>query len=211
MTSPSFEEEDWEAGISSLLGALPLVEPPPGMVDKALDHRPLHAGRIFLLWSCVAAVALVSWIGFDVATRADVVPPVSDLVAHHDASQSGDQADDGDSSLGAAGAGLTIGGSDSITVELDDAYSVYRQEGVVKLSELPAEGQTTIDGIAAWVDPDQQTVIVQSDDEVVTIVGIDEADVADAIRDLQQEQSVIEQVADRLDGLTSQLGFAELD
>lgn len=194
MTSPSFEEEDWEAGISNMLGALPLVEPPPGLVQNAIDHRPLHAGRTLLLWGCVATFALASWIGFDVATRTDVVPPVSALVAHHD-----------------AGAGLSLGLNDSITVEADESFTMFRQEGAVKFSELPPEGRTTIDGVAAWADPERQTVIVQADDEVVTIVGIDEADVAEVIRDLPPEQSVLEEVAERLNGLTSQIGFADLD
>ena len=203
MTHPSFEEEDWEAGISSMLATLPLVEPPPGLVDHALDHRPLYAGRIFGLFCSVAIVSLVAWVGFDVATRATVVPPVSDLVAHHDATS-------GDSTLGAAGAGLTVG-DDKVTVEVDESVTVFRQAGSVSFNDLPAEGRTEIDGVPAWVDPERQTVVVQAGDEVVTIVGVDEADVADVVAGLPTEQSPWDEIAGRLNGLTAQLGFADLD
>jgi hypothetical protein len=41
-------EEPWEGEVSAALGALPAVEPPEGFMVAALDHRPLHAGRVMV-------------------------------------------------------------------------------------------------------------------------------------------------------------------
>lgn len=202
MTEPFIEEEDWEAGISSMLATLPSVEPPPGLVEHALDHRPLHAGRIFMVLCGAAAFVLIGWIGFDVATRATVVPPVSELVAHHDATG-------GDSTLGAAGAGLTVG-DDTLSVEVDESVTVFRQPGSVDFLELAPEGRTTIDGVPAWVDPERRTVVVQAGNEVVIIVGVAEEDIPGVVAGLPTEQSPWHEIADRLNSLTSQIGFADL-
>ncbi len=239
MTVETFEEEEWEAGIAGLLGALPMVDPPPGVVERAIDHRPLHAGRTSLLLGLSAVAALGVWIGSDVLRSGNVVPPVSDLVAHHESTA------DSDSFFGSASAGLTIGsGDDAVTVQmvesdpglsvaLPDGYertgtfaasefeqqlfasgasavSVFSQPGEVVFDELPAGGRTTIDGVPAWIDAGNDTVVIQAADSAVTIVGLDEDEIAEVIRSIPVTNSFLGDVAERLNSLTTQLGFSDL-
>ena len=53
---PLQPEEPWEHNVAAALRGLPIVEPPAGFIDAAVDHRPLHAGRFA---SALVAVALV--------------------------------------------------------------------------------------------------------------------------------------------------------
>lgn len=80
----ALEEEPWEAEIGTLLGGLPAVDPPDGFIDAAIDHRPLHAGRV-LVGLVAATLALVGLtLASGVVERAGIVPPIDELVAQHD-------------------------------------------------------------------------------------------------------------------------------
>ena len=53
---PLQPDEPWELDVAAALRGLPAVEPPAGFIDRAVDHRPLHAGRFA---AALVAVALV--------------------------------------------------------------------------------------------------------------------------------------------------------
>ena len=55
---PPQSEEPWETHVASALAGLPLVEPPDGFLARAVDHRPLHAGRTLAAWAAIAAAGL---------------------------------------------------------------------------------------------------------------------------------------------------------
>lgn len=240
-------EEAWEAEVTDLLAGLPFVDPPPGLIDDALDHRPLYAGRTLAGLGVMAVLALGAFVGFgDVdfgGVDGDfVVPPVADLVAQHDAT-AGDDVAGGD--LLNPALGFTIGsGTDAVQIEpipdgdasntaslpdgferqatfagaeleqqvfnsADGAASIFLQPGSVDFDELPAEGRTTIDGVAAWSDPSTETVVVQAADATVTIVGLSEEEVATVVASLERPDSFVSSLGGRLAEWTTQLGFAD--
>ena len=51
-------DEPWEDEVAAALRGLPTIEPPAGFIDRAVDHRPLHAGRLAAGLAAVALVAL---------------------------------------------------------------------------------------------------------------------------------------------------------
>ncbi len=56
---PSLQpDEPWERDVAAALRGLPPVEPPVGFIDRAVDHRPLHAGRLAAVLAAVALVGL---------------------------------------------------------------------------------------------------------------------------------------------------------
>lgn len=66
---PTPAEEPWERDVAAALGRLPAVEPPTGFLERAVDHRPLHAGRVLavLLALSLSGIGLSMRIG-DTAT-----------------------------------------------------------------------------------------------------------------------------------------------
>lgn len=245
-TDEFLAEEAWESEVTDLLAGLPFVDPPPGLIDDALNHRPLHAGRTLVGLGVMAVLALGAFVGFgDVdfgGVDGDfVVPPVADLVAQHDATSSDDVAGD----LLNPALGFTIGsGADAVQIEpipddaasnaaslpdgferratfagaeleqqvfnsADGAASIFLQPGAVDFDELPAEGRTTIEGVAAWTDPATETVVVQAADATVTIVGLSEAEVATVVASLDRPESFAGSLGGRLAEWTTQLGFAD--
>ncbi|MEL7158282.1 MAG: hypothetical protein AAFN30_17020 [Actinomycetota bacterium] len=83
-------EEAWESEVAAALGGLPPVEPPAGFLDRALNHRPLHAGRV------LAGLVLLSLggLGLSLAVGAPTTGPVAAVVADDDATGAGADGDD---------------------------------------------------------------------------------------------------------------------
>ena len=50
--------------------------------------------------------------------------------------------------------------------------SVFRQPGSIELDELPGGSRIDLAGHEAWVDPDNDVVVVATDAAVVTRVGV---------------------------------------
>lgn len=160
-TDEFLAEEAWEAEVTDLLGGLPFVDPPPGLIDDALNHRPLHAGRTLAGLGVMASLALGAFIGFgDVdfgGVDGDfVVPPVADLVAQHDATSGDDVA--GSDLLNPA-LGFTIGsGSDAVKIEPipeDDASNAaslpdgFERQATFAGAELEQQLFASADGAAS--------------------------------------------------------------
>ncbi len=232
-------EEAWEADVASLLGGLPFVDPPPGLIDDVLTHRPLHSGRVVLGLGLAAVFAIGAWLGTGNIGGDFVVPPVADLVAQHDVTA--DEASDvevlnsnlgftvgsGDSAVeieqvpGSSDAAslpdgferrATFAGSEleqQIYASSSSAVSIFIQPGAVDFDDLPAEGRTTIEGVAAWSDPVTMTVVVQTTDSAVTIVGLSESEVSTVVASIEAPGTFADRLGRRVGEWTAQLGFAD--
>ncbi len=153
-------EEAWEAEVTDLLGGLPFVDPPPGLIDDALNHRPLYAGRTLAGLAALAVLSLGAFVGlgdvdFGGVDGDFVVPPVADLVAQHDAT-AGDVA--GSDLLNPA-LGFTIGsGNDAVQIEpipdqdASNAASLpegFERQATFAGSELEQQVFASTDGAAS--------------------------------------------------------------
>lgn len=174
-----WSEEEWEADISALLGSLPLVEPPPGTIEMALNHRPLYAGRTMISLAVVSGLALMLWLGLGLKSQERTSFVAAEL-------------------------------HKQILVDTNSPASVVAQPGDVPFEELPAFGHTIIEGVPAWTDPSNDLVVVQASDSALAIVGLNETELAAVIESIPRQQSIIDAVADRVNDLTSQLGFTDL-
>ncbi len=192
MTSdPLIDEERWQETLGRQLGQMPVVEPPSGFIEDAIDHRPLFAGRIMvgLLAATVAVLAIV--VGTGVVERAGVVPPIDDLVLRHDLAARAGLSTDGDpgsaapSGQRAAESQLslpdgfepegTVAAEDlrqAVYARGDESVSVFVQDGRVDWSGLPGGGLTELDGLAAWVDGERRIAVVETAGGTVTVVGL---------------------------------------
>lgn len=223
----SLDDERWEREITALLSELPEVDPPDGFIERAIDHRPLHAGRTLGVAVCVAAIVVAATVGLGVLDQPDVVPGVDDLAARHQASEASlfgfggdterptfeilDDQDDADlvlpPELEPKGVSDEAGLEQGLWADDDEAVSVFVESGVVDFAALPAQGRRTIAGLPAWVDDSRRIVILQADGRAITIVGLDEGDVAVIAADIDRESTWFDAVTDRLDRLTSELGW----
>ncbi len=227
-------EEAWELEIAALLGGLDAVEPPEGAIARALDHRPLFAGRTAVLAGAAAVVAVVAAVGAGVFERSAVVPAVADLAERHSAAEAG-----------VLGSVVPLPDSDDVTFEViddttepivelpeeferkttvaadqveqaiyaagDETVSVFSEPGTADFESLPAEGLRTIGGLSAWVDDEQSMVIVQAKASVVTIVGLNPSEVGELLAEHPElEASTMDRVAGWVNQATSQLGFPDL-
>lgn len=76
-----FPDEPWEAEISHLLSGLAPVDPPPGFIDQAIDHRPLFAGRALAGLLAAAAVVFGASFALGAFGQPRVVPELSTLTS----------------------------------------------------------------------------------------------------------------------------------
>ena len=226
-----FEEDGWESEISALLASLPMVEPPPGFLERAVDHRPMFAlrGTVALLSGATLALFGVTQVGG--LDRHEVVPPVDDLlerhataeVAMHDGTLESGQGlvrgDDGDGPpLSLPGSlehqGQIEGGDPDqvLYADDDDAVSVFLQPGRVDWDELPRDGMDTLGGVPAWVDPEKELVLVESSDAAVTIVGLSPAELIGPLQTLpRRSRGAAAWLRETASAISAQLGFADLD
>lgn len=210
----SMEEAAWEHEIAALLGGLDLVEPPPGAIAEAMDHRPLFAGRT-LVGAGAAMVVLGLGLALGGALSGLVRPQVDQMAQAHGATEAG--------LLG----GVLPTGGDEVIFEITDeatasdeqevyavdgeATSVFRTWGDVDFDALDPDGRLVLAGHNAWFDGDD-VVVAQVDGHAVTIVGadLDAAEQVLAGLDLSEPGSWSRFLV-RLDDLTAGLGFAELE
>lgn len=76
-----FPDEPWESEISQLLSGLAPVEPPPGFIEQAIDHRPLFAGRALAGLSVAAGVLFAASYAFGAFGQPRLVPELSTLTS----------------------------------------------------------------------------------------------------------------------------------
>ncbi len=225
MTASDFlPEEDWESDISALLGGLPNVAPPDGFITEALDHRPLHAGRLVAGLGAAVFVAFGVAIGLGGFGQSSVVPELSALNAQHAAASAGGLGtasydSDDESADDAVEVAPNLDLQARIVREEDlrqavydvggDQVSIFSQPGVVDFDELPSGTIITIEGVTAWEAADDNVVVLQTADYAVTIIGLEPAEVERAIADIPG-QGTAAAVGRLVNEFTSQLGFPDL-
>ncbi len=229
-------EEPWEAEIGALLGRLPMVDPPDGFIDRAIDRRPLHAGRTLSLLSLLTVALFGLAVATDAVGRRTVVPPIDELVARHDlAARAGvpdqtGQADD--ETEGADGptladrsgpldlpegfrAAATVDAEDirqAIYGRGDESVSIFVQDGRVAWSALSEDHLTELGGLRAWVDAERRVAVLEADGSTVTVIGLAPDELDDTLGRVGTD---VERWWDRLSGLAEAvvvpLGYAPVD
>ena len=217
-----FDEEPWEAEIGQLLGGLPSIDPPDGFIDRALDHRPLHAGRIVLGLMAVALASLVAVTATGTVGRGVVAPELAVLSERHDAVTAGSGTG---LDLPPASASIETGvrmpagfertgdyaGDDlefAIYQRGSESVSVAVQDGRVDWDALPPGGLTTMEGQRAWVDRDLMIVIVEADSSAVTIIGLSAEEVASVLATVpRREPSTYDRLEETVSAIVGQFGF----
>ncbi len=230
------EEEAWEHHVARLLGSLPAVEPPPGFLESAIDHRPLHGGRaaVAALGATVVALSCVVVLGVVGPGRAEL--SLDWLTSRHAAVAAGLNAGSSPSAaisfdaLMASNPGVEMAepASDPLSMPSDyeheadlltedlrqavyshgnEAVSVFEQPGRADFEALGSEGIRRFDGIDAWVDEERQMMVVETQDGVVAVVGLEVDEMADVLADARPHP---EGTLDATVGaLMAQLGFPE--
>ncbi len=225
------DEEPWEREIQDLLGSLPSIEPPQGFIAKALNRRPLFAGRLGLSF----AVAAIGVVGASLATGwfgpHEVVPELASITQQHEMSSANllgglstvssplfEAVDSEDATtpvtLPSSWARAASYSSDDLTQALyaegDEAVSVFAERGRVAWGGMSESGRTTINGYPAWVDPDEKIVVLQAANSVVTVVGLTPDEVANLLGDLPDEPEGLWNTAlDVANGLATSVGFPD--
>lgn len=171
-----FPDEPWEADIANMLSSLGPVEPPPGFIDQAIDHRPLFAGRSMVGLLAAAAVIFGATFALGAFGQPRLVPELSTLTA------------------GAA-------------VQSGSSASIFREPGVVELDELPGGERIDLKGRDAWVDAENDVVVVATDESVVTMVGVTPDEAAELLDDIDSGPGGFTGVLNRL---TAGVGFPDL-
>jgi hypothetical protein len=67
-----------------------------------------------------------------------------------------------------------------------------------------------IDGVLAWVSPDDDMVVLEAAESAVTIIGLSSREVEAAIEDIPR-QSRVDGLAGVVNAITRELGFPDLD
>ncbi len=171
-----FPDEPWEAEISQMLSGLASVEPPPGFIEQAIDHRPLFAGRSLVGLLAGAALVFGATFALGAFGHPRLVPELSTLTS---------------------GAALQSGSS----------ASIFRQAGVIELDELPGGERIELNGRDAWVDAENDVVVVATDASVVTMVGVTPEQAAELLHDIDNGPDGITGMLNRL---TAGVGFPDL-
>lgn len=230
-------EEEWEASISAMLSGLGPVDPPDGFMARALNHRPLYAGRTTLGLGAFALFAMAMAVGLGGLKSSGVVPKVDSMAEQHSlvaASFFGpfqsEQLPETDP-----------GGQDELIAQLpqmklpsglepkaffegvdfqqalfsgtdagNDAVSIFHQPGLVDFSELPADGLMKIEGVPAWVDAEKSITVLQARDEAVVIVGLSADEVSNVVRSVPRPNT-IDKITEAMNTITSHLGFPNLN
>jgi len=172
-----FPDEPWEAEIANMLGGLRTVEPPPGFIDQAIDHRPLFAGRALLGLAAAAALVFAGSFAMGAFGQPRLVPELSTLTSGAAVAQSGPSA------------------------------SVFREPGSIELDELPGGRRMSLAGRDAWVDHENDVVVVATDSAVVTMVGVTPEEAEVLLDDIDGGPDGVAGVINRL---TAAVGFPDL-
>jgi hypothetical protein len=220
-------EEPWEQESASLLGALPTVEPPPGFLSSAVDHRPLFAGRVTGALFSASMVALTVGIVVGALEQPAVTPSVDALRARHSSMVldlfAGRSTDEGLFSALDPQAGPPVSLPhdfeshgyveadrlrQAVFARKDEAVSIFSEPGRVDWSGLPSGNLESISGVTAWIDPDRKVAIVQADGAAITIVGLDATEVGEVLASMPAgEDGFARRFRDATAALTTELGF----
>ena len=177
MSQLPFPEEPWEDEIAGLLGGLAMVDPPAGFIDRAIDHRPLFAGRMVAGLALAAVVVFGGTFALGAFGQPRLVPDLGTLT------------------------------SGSAVIQSGGSASVFRQAGRLELDELPGGTRMDLAGRDAWVDHDENVVVVADDGTVVTMVGVTPEEAEELIDDIDGAPGGFAGVVNRL---TADLGFPDL-
>lgn len=218
------EEEPWEADIGAMLHGLPMIDPPVGFIDSALDHRPKYAGRSVAMLCVLSLLAVGAAILTGAAGRTTVTPQIDELANRHTTVQAGIL-------------GQTSGEVDyriDTPVEMPDGFertrnlaaedirqafyasgetsvSVFVQDGPVRWDALPQDGMTEVDGLQAWVDDARKIVVVEASNNTVTIVGLPVGAVGEVLETVPRtEPSLVDRTQDLVESLVGQFGYPRL-
>lgn len=225
MSAIPSEEEPWEREIGALLGRLPPVDPPAGFIDSALDHRPLHAGRILVGLLALSVVALLASVATDAAGRTRVAPQIDQLAQRHDnlvrAGVIGSLSVEAEDPV-ETGVDMPEGFERTYDLEAEDirqalyarddqAVSVFVQSGRVRWDSLPPGGMTEIDGVTAWVDEERRVTVVEASNRMVTIVGLSGDQVGQVLDTVpRSDPTLLERAHRTVNAITDQLGYPDL-
>ncbi len=229
------EEEDWEHDIAAMLGSLPDVEPPPGFIEATIDHRPRHGGRAALGAISLTSVALLGVAAFGVVGPGRAEFSLDWLTTRHAAVAAGLDGSSSTAvlSLDAVMASdpnvemaepstdpLALPSdyeheADLLTEDLrqavysrgDEAVSVFEQPGRADFEALGRDGIRNFDGVEAWVDEGRQLMIVETQDSVVAVVGLESDEMASVLADARPRPEGTFSAA--VGALMAQLGFPE--
>lgn len=224
MTGIGPNEEPWEADIGAMLRGLPQVEPPDGFIDQALDHRPLWAGRTTGALALASVVAVVAIVVSGADARTTVSPQIDELAQRHTTVQAGvlgpatDELDFRIDSPVALPEGfertLNLAAEDlqQAVYNRDDdtSVSVFVQDGSVQWESLDQDGLASIDGQQAWIDEEQEVVVVEAAGSTVVIVGLSPDEVGEVLATVPPaDRSFGARLGELVDVVTRQLGFPE--
>lgn len=220
-SASNFDEEPWEAEIAGLLSGLPTIEPPPGFIASAVDHRPMFAGRTLLGLGLVAIVALVGALGVGAFDPDRVVPPIDSLQARHsagvavqallDAEEAGVPPVSLPEEFEPTGSYEDDEFSISLYESTQGAVSVFAQDGQLDWSKMPADGVDQVGGRPTWTDPEGQVAVFESSDSTVTVIGLSETHLADLLDGLSASGGLLHQARQAASAISSELGFRPLD
>lgn len=215
-------DEPWEADIAAMLGRLPPVEPPAGFIPAALDHRPLHSGRIMVLLLGLTAVAIGVSVSAGLVGDGAVIPEIDRLAQRHLAAQAMVPSATGSADDTATSAAIVPDGYErTATTTVGDigqavyargkeTVSVFELSGPLDWDALPAGGRETIGGTEAWLDDRRAVAVLEVGGEAIVIVGLRRREVVQLIED--RPGSIRVGWADRADDLAStivgHLGFS---
>ena len=172
-----FPDEPWEADIVDLLSGLGPVDPPSGFIEEAIDHRPLFAGRAMLGSMAAATVVFAASFAVGAFGQPRLVPELNTLTS------------------GAA------------VAHSDPSASVFREPGSIELDALPGGERIDVAGRDAWMDPDNDVVVVATESAFGTMVGVTPEEAEALIDDVDGGP---EGVAGIINRLTAAVGFPDL-
>ena len=230
-TQHSLEEEPWEHEIQRLLGSLPPIEPPEGFLVRALNHRPLFAGRVGVGLGVLAVGSLAACLAAGWFAPRQVVPELASMTQQHEMSVANlfggltNQTLPIFEPIDAAEPTTSVTLPDTwdhagnyeeadiqqvLYAEGDAAVSVFSEPGLVAWDEMSESGRTTLKGIPAWVDPVNKIVVIQAADSVVTVVGLDADEVVVILEGLSADgRGFWDTALDVANGLATSVGFPD--
>ncbi len=227
-------EEDWELEIAGLLAGLPLVDPPPGFIDAAIDRRPKHARRIAIAAVAASGTLVVASVVFGMVGPGRVAPSLDWITARHSdvaaAALSGSTADLELRSVLASDPETQVTDVDDEPLDLPDDYehradlltedlqqavyahgdetvSVFVQPGKADFDSLGRDRLRRFGSVTAWVDETKGLMVVETSDGVVTVVGLTTDEMAAVLSDARPVPADPWSAAAR--ELTAQLGFPD--
>ncbi len=89
----------------------------------------------------------------------------------------------------------------------NDAVSVFEQPGRADFDALGVAGIRDFDGVDAWVDEQRRLMVVETQDSVIAVVGLDVAEMSEVLADARPRPEGSLESA--VGALVAELGFPE--